>query len=101
MRGHAQASFPLPSFDPPRNTSSPTPATQKEPQAAKAQAPVSTEAAHKQEIAGECADLLKMAMDLKTEVDKTNKDTLSLAVVRKASEIEQLARKVRTGSPRD
>lgn len=52
----------------------------------------------KQEIAGECADLLKMATALKTEVDKTTKDTLSVTVVRKAGEIEQLAHKVRLGS---
>ena len=55
--------------------------------------------ARKQQIASECADLLKMATDLKTEVDKTTKDTLSVTVVRKAGEIEQLAHKVRTGSP--
>jgi hypothetical protein len=52
----------------------------------------------RQEVARECADLLKMATDLKTEVDKTTKDTLSLTVVRKAGEIEQLAHKVRTGT---
>ena len=39
-----------------------------------------------------------MATDLKSEVDKTNRDTLSLTVVRKASAIERLAHKVRTGS---
>ena len=42
--------------------------------------------------------MLKMATDLKTEVDKTSKDTLSVPVVRKAGEIEQLAHKVRTGT---
>ena len=51
----------------------------------------------KQEVASECANLLKMATDLKTEVDKTTKDTLSVTVVRKAGEIEQLAHKVRLG----
>lgn len=51
----------------------------------------------KQEIASECADLLKMATALKTEVDKTTKDTLSVTVVRKAGQIEQLAHKVRLG----
>jgi hypothetical protein len=56
--------------------------------------------ARKQEITSECADILKMATDLKAEVDKTSKDTLSVTVVRKASEIEQLAHKVRTGSPK-
>ncbi len=50
----------------------------------------------KQEVASQCANLLKMATDLKAEVDKTTKDELSLAVVRKAGEIEQFARKVRT-----
>jgi hypothetical protein len=55
----------------------------------------------KQEIASECADLLKMATDLKSAVDKTTKDTLSVTVVRKAGAIEQLAHKVRTGSSKD
>jgi len=54
----------------------------------------------KQQIASDCADLLKMATDLKSEVDKTTKDTLSITVVRKAGAIEQLAHKVRTGSPK-
>ncbi len=40
-----------------------------------------------------------MATDLKSEVDKSTKDVLSVGVVRKAGEIEQLAHKVRTGSP--
>jgi type VI protein secretion system component VasF len=57
--------------------------------------------AQKQKIVSECADLLKMATDLKSEVDKTTKDTLSIAVVRKAGAIEQLAHKVRTGSSKD
>ena len=50
----------------------------------------------KQQVATECADLLKMATDLKAEVDKTTKDELSVTVVRKASEIEQFAHKVRS-----
>ena len=64
----------------------------------KQQAVSSAVDARKQEIAGECADLLKLAAALKTEVDKTTKDTLSVTVVRKAGEIEQLAHKVRTGT---
>ncbi len=47
------------------------------------------------QVADECASLLKLATDLKAEVDKTTKDELSVGVVRKAGEIEQLARKVR------
>jgi len=39
--------------------------------------------------------LLKLANDLKAEVDKSNKDTLSIGVIRKADEIEKLAKSVR------
>lgn len=50
----------------------------------------------KSEIALNTATLMKLANDLKSEVDKTSKDTLSLTVVREADKIEQLARKMRT-----
>jgi len=33
-----------------------------------------------------------MALDLKVEVDKSNKDTLSLSVVKQAAEVEKLAK---------
>jgi hypothetical protein len=49
----------------------------------------------KRQIAEDSARLLKLATDLKTEVDKTSKDTLSLIVIRKAEEIERLARNVK------
>jgi len=52
----------------------------------------------KQQLASECAQLLKMATALKTEVDKTTKDTLSIPVVREAGEIEQLAHRARAGT---
>ncbi|MDP9052635.1 MAG: hypothetical protein M3O31_18230 [Acidobacteriota bacterium] len=39
--------------------------------------------------------LLALAAELKEEVDKSNKDTLSLDVVRKAEEIEKLAHSVK------
>jgi hypothetical protein len=52
----------------------------------------------KQEVARECADLLKLATDLKAQVDKARKDELSVAVVRKATELEQMAHKVRSGT---
>jgi hypothetical protein len=41
------------------------------------------------------AKLLKLATDLKNEVDKTNLDTLSITIIRKADEIEKLAHSVR------
>lgn len=39
--------------------------------------------------------LLSLANELKADVDKSNKDTLSLDVVRKADEIEKLAHNVK------
>jgi len=47
------------------------------------------------QIADDSAKLLKLANDLKAEVDKTTKDTLSLNVIRKADEIERLAHSVK------
>jgi hypothetical protein len=44
-----------------------------------------------QRPATESAALLKLAMELKADVDKSSKDTLSLAVIRKADEIERMA----------
>ncbi len=52
-------------------------------------------AERKKQIAGDTAALLKLAGDLKAEVDKTNKDTLSIDVIRKADEIERLAHSVK------
>lgn len=46
-------------------------------------------------VALQCANLLKMATDLKVEVDKTTKDVLSLAVIRDAGQIEVAAKKMR------
>ncbi len=39
--------------------------------------------------------LLSLATDLKSEVSKTNKDVLSVEVVKKAEEIEKLAKSVK------
>jgi hypothetical protein len=49
----------------------------------------------KKQISDDTAKLLKLATDLKSEVDKTTKDTLSLGVIRKADEIEKLAHNVK------
>jgi hypothetical protein len=48
-------------------------------------------AERKKQLADDSAHLLKLANELKTEVDKTDKDTLSISVIRKADEIERLA----------
>lgn len=101
-RTWAQESFPLPAIDPPGAKASPpgakAPAAQTAPapeQPATQQAGASAADASAPDVAKQCADLLKLATDLKTAVDKTSAGTLSVTVVRKAGEIEQLAHKVK------
>ncbi len=64
-------------------------------QQSKTQNYAAANAERKKQIADDSARLLKLATDLKAEVDKTNKDTLSLNVIRKADEIERLAHTVK------
>jgi hypothetical protein len=49
----------------------------------------------KDQLAADTALLLKLANELKTEMDKSSKDELSLAVIKKADQVEKLAHKVR------
>jgi hypothetical protein len=48
-----------------------------------------------QDIVKDTNKLLELAQQLKTEVDKSNQDQLSLSVVKKAEEIEKLAKSVK------
>jgi hypothetical protein len=48
-------------------------------------------AERKKQINSDSAKLLKLATELKAEVDKTDKDTLSVSVIRRADAIEKLA----------
>jgi hypothetical protein len=47
------------------------------------------------QMTDDTAKLLQLANELKTEMDKSTKDTLSMNVVRKAEQIEKLAHSVR------
>jgi hypothetical protein len=49
----------------------------------------------RKQISVDSTQLLAMAVDLKAEVDRTNKDTLSINVIRKADAIEKLAKTVK------
>lgn len=51
--------------------------------------------ARRKQIADDAAKLLELASELKTAVDKTDKDTLSLDVIHKAESIERLAKGVK------
>jgi hypothetical protein len=64
-------------------------------QQSKTQNYAAANAERKKQIADDTAKLLKLANDLKAEVDKTSKDALSLNVIRKADEIEHLAHNVK------
>lgn len=102
VRMNAQQAFPLPAIDPPGAKAGPPGAKAGSPAAVApggAQpAGTTTENADASKVAKQCADLLKMATELKSAVDKTSSGTLSVTVVRKAGEIEQLAHKVRIAS---
>jgi hypothetical protein len=47
------------------------------------------------QLADDTAKLLTLANELKAELDKSTKDTLSLNVIKKAEQVEKLAHKVR------
>lgn len=55
--------------------------------------PTQTQPNLKNAVGDENAILLQMARELKTKVDKTDENVLSLDVIRQAQEIEQFARK--------
>lgn len=50
-----------------------------------------------QKLQSDADKLLELAQQLKVSVDKTNKNTLSVQVVREAENIEKLARQVKEG----
>lgn len=61
----------------------------------KAQNYAAANAERRKQIADDSARLLKLAADLRAEVDNTGKDTLSLNIIRRADEIERLAHDVK------
>jgi hypothetical protein len=63
--------------------------------AANNQAPPAPQTAKQKQLADDTAKLLQLANELKAELDKSSKDTLSLSVMKKAEQVEKLAHKVR------
>jgi hypothetical protein len=84
-------------FGPTHNSQAPDPTGPPDISDAKIKEKMNKEAniERQKQIAEESAKLLKLATDLKAEVDKTNKDMLSVTALRKADEIEKLAHSVR------
>ncbi|MBS1820757.1 MAG: hypothetical protein JST61_02080 [Acidobacteria bacterium] len=52
----------------------------------------------KADLQADTEKLYKLTQELKAEVDKSNKDTLSVSVVKKAQEIERLAKSIKERS---
>jgi Spy/CpxP family protein refolding chaperone len=90
--GQAPSSSPVPPGGQPNNVQSPASNSAKLTRHQKA---LAADTDRKKQITDESSQLLAMAVALKAEVDKTNKDELSLNVIRKADEIEKLAHTVK------
>jgi len=52
----------------------------------------------KADLQADTERLYKLTQELKTEVEKSNKDTLSVSVVKKAQEVERLAKSIKERS---
>lgn len=63
--------------------------------AANIQKPLISQTPQQKQLADDTAKLLQLANELKAELDKSSKDTLSLSVMKKAEQVEKLAHKVR------
>ena len=63
--------------------------------AANNQPPATPQTPKQKQLADDTAKLLQLANELKAELDKSSKDTLSLSVMKKAEQVEKLAHKVR------
>jgi hypothetical protein len=59
------------------------------------QKPSAPQTPKQKQLADDTARLLQLANELKAEMDKSSKDTLSLNVMKKAEQVEKLAHKVR------
>jgi hypothetical protein len=62
---------------------------------ASSQKPMSPEEARQAQLVADTNKLFELAQELQTEVAKSSKDTLSLAVVKKAAEVEKLAKSLK------
>jgi hypothetical protein len=84
---------------PAQSSAAQPPATQTpaatEPPAAADTSKATSQTPQQKQLAEDTAQLLALANELKAELDKSSKDTLSLSVIKKADQVEKLAHKVR------
>ena len=69
--------------------------TKKSDQAAPTEQPAGPVDPAQAQLMADTAKLVKLTQELKAEVAKSNKDTLSLTVIKKADEVEKLAKSVK------
>ena len=60
-----------------------------------ARAPLTPEEKKRADLMADTEKLYKLTQELKAEVAKSNKDTLSVSVVKKAQEVERLAKSIK------
>jgi sRNA-binding protein len=58
-------------------------------------APMSAEEQQQAQLVADTNKLYQLAQELKVEVAKSNKDTLSISVIKKATEVEKLAKSLK------
>jgi hypothetical protein len=93
----AQQGSPAPATDKPAEGGSSKPAgAHGEPSPAKT--PLTPEEKKRADLQADTEKLYKLTQELKAEVAKSNKDTLSVPVVKKAQEIERLAKSIKERS---
>jgi len=88
----APASSDAPKQDPPAK---PEPPKDQKPAAAADAKPMTPEEARQAQIVADTNKLFELAQELQAEVAKSSKNTLSLAVVKKAAEVEKLAKSLK------
>jgi hypothetical protein len=79
----------------PAETATPASASDKQPDSQTSESSNVKVDARQAQINADTQKLVKLSQELKTEVDKSNKDTLSLAVIKKAEEVEKLAKSLK------
>jgi len=67
-------------------------------ESAPAKAPLTPEEKKRADLLADTEKLYKLSQELKAEVAKSNKDTLSVSVVKKAQEVERLAKSIKDRS---
>jgi hypothetical protein len=95
--GLAQNSEQFPRIPPPGQTPTPGPPGPEDEQRARIEKEMAKKANQERQaqLKRDTDNLLKLATELKQDVDKSTPDTLSLEVVKKAEEIEKLAKSVK------